>query len=244
VNLPFVGLVLADVNRVIAGSRMRRNYWLVVANVVVLALVAGCRDAIVAPEAAAPVAAAPASMQLAPAGRPQLSLSGGASQNGSTDFIVGPRGGVFFAGNHAVVFPANSICDPAKSSYGPGTWDAPCKPLTSSIKIHAEVRSENGRSWVDFSPSLRFVPTADASRRVWMFMYTPEAIGAKGALTSFNIYYFATVGGALVDEAATDPSLRTYVDVRTGISARMIKHFSGYLVSQRSCDGALTCETP
>ena len=32
----------------------------------------------------------------------------------------------------------------------------------------------------------------------------------------------------MVDDAATDPTLRTYVDTRTGISVRRIKHFSGY----------------
>jgi hypothetical protein len=223
---------------------MRRNYWVVVANVVVLAALAGCRDSIVTPTAA-PSSAAPVSMVLAPEGRPQLSLSGGGFESGATEFTVGPRGGIFFAGNHAVVFPANSICDPAKSSYGVGTWDSACTPITSSIKVKAEVRVLNGRTWVDFKTPLRFVPTNDASRRVWLFMYTPSAVGASGDLSRFNILYATSIGGTVVDEAATDPSLRSYVDVRTGVTARIIKHFSGYVIGAgRSCESAITCDNP
>lgn len=219
---------------------MRRNYWVVVANVVVLALVAGCSDTVVAP-AAAP-SAAPALASLAPEGRPSLSLSGGSDQNGSADFTVNPKGGVYVVGNHAVVFPAYSICDPDKSSYGEGTWNAPCVTLKGAIRIHATTRSLNGVDWVDFTPHLRFVPSSNPSRWVWMFMHTPQAVGASGDLSRFNILFADRIGGSLVNDATTDPTLRTYVDTRSGTSSRRIEHFTGYAVSSGySCDSPDGC---
>jgi hypothetical protein len=216
---------------------MSRTNWKTVSTLIALAVLAGCQEqSVVAPSAAT---RGPASMMLAPEGRPQLSLTGGNSDNGSADFTVGQSGGVFFAGNHAVVIPAHAICNPATSSYGPGTWDAPCEPLTTNLKVHAEVRSLNGRTWVDFTPSLRFVPSNNPKDWAWIFMYTPNAT-KRGNLSSFNILYAASIGGAAVDETAQDESLRTYVDTRTGISMRRIKHFSGYTSSGGfACDPAV-----
>ena len=224
----------------LAGSSMRqRNYWVVVANVAVLAALAGCSDnTFVAPTAqqTASTASAPVTMMMAPQGRPSLSLSGTGPANTAVDFTVGPQGGVYFVGNHAVVFPRKSICDPTKSTYG--DWEAPCQTIGRPIQIHAVVRNEGGRTRVDFSPELRFAPSADPSRWVWMYMYTPDARGAQGDLSRFNILYARSIGGVTVDDAASDPTLRTYVDTRTGISVRRIKHFSGYTASAgRSCDG-------
>jgi hypothetical protein len=157
---------------------------------------------------------------------------------------VGAGGGVFYAGNHAVVFPAGSVCDPATSSYGPGTWDDACSPLQSSLKVHAEVRRRDGATWVDFTPALRFVPSTNSSKWVWMVMYSPDAKGATGDLSRFNILYAPTLGGNLVDETATDASLRTYVDTWSGVSIRRIKHFSayeqGYGLGVGRCEGS--CE--
>jgi hypothetical protein len=219
----------------------QRKYWVVVANVAVLAALVGCSDnTFVAPTAqqSASTASAPTTMMMAPAGRPSLSLSGNSPLNTSADFTVGPQGGVFLVGNHAVVFPKQSICDPARSTYG--DWDAACKTIGKPIQIHAVVRTESGRTWVDFSPELRFAPSADPSRWVWMYMYTPEARGARGDLSRFNILYAQSIGGSTVDDAVSDPTLRTYVDTRLGISVRRIKHFSGYTASAgRDCQDAL-----
>jgi hypothetical protein len=220
----------------------QRNYWVVVANVAVLAALAGCSDnTFVAPTAqqSASTSSAPATMMAAPSNRPSLTLVGGSPFNTSADFTVGPQGGVYFVGNHAVVFPKLSICDPATSTYG--DWDAACKTIGKPIRIHAEVRTANGRTWVDFSPELRFAPSADPSRWVWMYMYTPEVRGARGDLSRFNILYAQSIGGITVDDAVSDPTLRTYVDTRTGVSMRRIKHFSGYTASAgRDCGDALT----
>ena len=146
---------------------------------------AACSDGVVSPAAKpieAPVLAAPAPVRLAPQGRPTLDLVGGLPDSTSVDFYVGPNGGVFYTGNHAVVFPSQSICDPTTSSYGPSTWDLPCEPLQTALKVHAEVRRANGKTWIDFTPSLRFVPSSSPSKWVWMVMHTPGAVRDDGPL--------------------------------------------------------------
>jgi hypothetical protein len=211
----------------------------------ILLALAGCRDGVVSPTESptlAPPAVAPASVRLAPQGRPRLALSGGLPDSTAVDFYVGAGGGVFYTGNHAVVFPAGSVCDPAASTYGPGTWDDACSPLQSTLKVHAEVRRRDGATWVDFTPALRFVPSTNSSKWVWMVMYSPEAKDATGDLSRFNILYAPTLGGKPVDETATDSSLRTYVDTWSGVSIRRIKHFSAYeqgygVGAGRSCEG-------
>jgi hypothetical protein len=207
---------------------MRRNYWVVVASALVIGVLTGCSDNTVVAPAAAP-SAAPASTKLAPSGRPQLSLSGSNVENGTTQFTVGPSGGVFFVGNHAVVFPARSICDPATSTYGAGEWDAPCTALNRRLTITARLSSGNGVRAVDFSPEIRFVPSANPARWVWIFMYTPEARGAND-LSPFSILFSPSLGATPVNDAADDATLRTYVDTRSGVSFRRIKHFTGYSV--------------
>ena len=202
---------------------------------------AGCSDAVVSPATKrmeAPSMAAPAPISSAPSARPSLALIGGLPDSAASDFYVGPNGGVFFAGNHAVVIPAQAVCDPATSSYGPSTWDDPCLPLQSQLRVHAEVRRKNGLTWVDFTPSLRFVPSTSPSRWAWIVMYTPNAIGATENLSAFNILWANSIGGTPVDETPTDATLRTYVDTFSGVSIRRIKHFSGYLSGEGRCDPA------
>ena len=206
---------------------MRRNYWVVVASALVIGVLTGCSDTVVAPSAAPSVA--PASATFAPSSRPNLSLSGTNVRNGTAQFTVNQNGGAFFVGNHAVVFPAHSICDPASSSYGEGQWDAPCRPLNRPLQITARISTTNGRQAVDFSPEIRFVPSDNAARWVWIFMYTPEARGARD-LSQFNILFAPSLGAAPLNDAAQDPTLRTYVDTQLGMSYRRIKHFSGYVV--------------
>lgn len=169
-----------------------------------------------------------------PAGAPSLDVivNSVAPDSASADFTVTPSGGMFVLGAHAVYFPANSICDPETSSYGPGEWDAACTPLDRPIDIHAELRrTADGQSWLDFTPSLRFVPSDDQNAAVWVLMKlnsdaTPEnyrAYGMRWAPVFLD-------SSSQVDESVQDPSLRTYIDVERDIVFRRIKHFSGYVV--------------
>ena len=206
---------------------MRSFNWKTVSTLVTMMAVAGCQESVSAPQGGS---AAPASMTLAPAGSPQLSLGGKAEASDDVDFTVTPNGGVFLLGKHAVVFPARSICDPSVSSYGPGTWDDPCVPLKGAIKIHASIRTAKLGTWIDFSPALRFVPSDDPRSWVYIYMYMPGAIDASD-LSKFAIHWAPAIGASAVNEAAADPSLRTYVDTKTGVAMRRIKHYSGYQTS-------------
>ncbi|MEP6733812.1 MAG: hypothetical protein ABJE10_24410 [bacterium] len=204
---------------------MRRTNWKTVSTLVTLIVIAGCQDNM--PSAPASASTGPSSLMMAPEGRPQLSLTGVGDQNASTNFTVGPSGGIFFVGSHAVIFPAHSICDPERSSYGPGTWDSPCEALKTPLKIHAEVRTNKEGSWVDFTPALRFVPSSDSRQWVWMYMSAPNARGAQD-LSKFTIRYAPVLGAPSVDDGSLDPTVRTYVDTRGGMALRRIKHFSAY----------------
>lgn len=216
---------------------MRRMNWKTVSTLVTMVVIAGCQENVASP--AMQSSSAPAAMSLAPQARPQFQLNGGNSNLENADFTVGPNGGVFYVGNHAVIFPAKSICDPATSGYGLNTWNDSCKALRGAIRIHAETRVVNGRTWVDFSPSLRFVPSNDPARWVWMYMYTPSANTMSAAsLASVNIMYAPVIGGPVYDEALSDPTMRTYVG--NGVALRRIKHFSGYAVLLK-CDGGVAC---
>ncbi len=204
---------------------MRRTNWKTVSTLVTIGLLAGCMDRSISAPASTSVA--PVSMMLAPQGAPQLSLALGKSENTSVDFTVGVKGGVFRVGsNAAVVIPAHGICD-LTSTYGLGYWDDPCTPLGVPLKVHAEVRNEQGRTWVDFTPAVRFVPSDNPKKWAYIIMSTPGAKGAED-ISRFIILYSPIIGGASIDESAQDASLVTYVDQSSGMSMRRIKHWSGY----------------
>jgi len=183
-----------------------------------------------------------------PAGAPSLDVitNSVAADSMSADVTVTPSGGMFVLGKNAVYFPANSICDPATSTYGPGHWDDPCSPLTQPIAFHADVRlNAAGQSWVDFTPAVRFVPTTNPSQVVWMMMKIPATVSGSN-YSSFGIQWMPNgTPDVLVNEALTDSSLKTYVDVTRGISFRRVKHFSGYIVfTDVSTSGTLDLTIP
>jgi hypothetical protein len=157
-----------------------------------------------------------------------------ADDSGSADFTVTPSGGVFTLGPHAIFFPANAICNPATSSYGPTEWDAPCDVLTEPIRFHAEIRVHEGRSYVDFTPAVRFVPTNDPANAVWLYMKTSalstDPDSAIAALRRMSVRYSMSIGDIGINEARADSTLRTYVWLDGGIAFRRVKHFSGYNV--------------
>lgn len=226
---------------------MRGNRWSTAGALIVVLALVGCQDGVVSPSTSqmqVPLGAAPAPMSLAPQGRPTLSLTGGLPDSTAVDFTVGPSGGLFFTGNHAVVFPSGSVCDPATSSYGPATWELPCDPIQQSIRVHAEVRRTSGSTSIEFTPALRFVPSTSASKWVWLVLYSPDAIGASSDLARFNVWWSPTAGAVPVDETLADSTVRTYVDTMLGISVRRLKHFSVYetgygISSGKQCDPAV-----
>ncbi len=147
----------------------------------------------------------------------------------SATFTVTPTGGVFSMGPHHLYFPSRAICDPARSTYGVTEWDKPCEPLSSSITIKAEVRVTNGVPWVYFTPNLRFVPSSNPSRWVWLYLESRKPVDPAD-LDRFKIFWFSEVGAVAIDESLADPTLVTHLWPETGLVYRRIKHFSGYQV--------------
>lgn len=151
-----------------------------------------------------------------------------AEDESSADFTVTSSGGNFRMGKHAIVFPRNVICDPASSSYGREFWDADCAVLRAPIRIHAELRVQDGREWVDFSPELRFKPSRYPFEWVWIYMRTDAALLPDRSL---QILWSPAIGVPGIDESLDDATLRTFVSPWSGYAYRRIKHFSGYNVT-------------
>jgi hypothetical protein len=152
----------------------------------------------------------------------------------SVDFTVDADGGWVLLGPHQIFFPANSICDPAVSTYGVTEWDKPCVALTKPIDIHAEIRNSlvGGLPAIDFKPSLRFVPTQDAAHWVYLYFYTDAVRGMteEQAKATFKILWSPALGMPGIDESLVDPTLKTRFRPKLGYVYRRIEHFSGYQV--------------
>jgi hypothetical protein len=183
-----------------------------------VALMAGCEDPGLGPDSAQPAPGYEANALLG-------GVLGASSDTIVTTFTVSPSGsGTYSLGRgHSIRFPAHSICDPATSSYGPAEWDAPCAVATTPIAITAlSWIQPNGRSRIDFSPRLRFVPT----KTVTLNMLDLEAV-----LDPSSRILWCEDGRPCIDESQNDPLLTTAINSLTGILSRRVKHFSGYNLS-------------
>jgi hypothetical protein len=165
-----------------------------------------------------------------PGGAPNflITIDQMAEDHSSADFTVTSSGGYFQMGRHGILFPRNAICDPATSSYGPEFWDNDCHVLREPIRIHAELRQQDGREWIDFSPELRFRPSHRSLDWVWIYMQTDAATLPDASL---NILWSPAIGVPGIDESIQDSTLRTFVSPLSGYVYRRIKHFSGYNVT-------------
>lgn len=150
---------------------------------------------------------------------------------------------------NSIMFPAGSLCDPTKSSYGIGEWDKPCSRATSPVTVAVRAWLDSqGHPRVDFTPNVRFVPSWDS--RQWVRI-TFSDLQASLDL-SFNILYCQNANGHCQNEAKTDFTLVTLRDPITHKLTRRIKHFSGYNVAAGDDSGdtrdsfwsSLTIETP
>jgi hypothetical protein len=186
--------------------------------IAILCVAPACTDDVAAPESAAPVES------------PMFKvIPTYAADMKSADIIVEPSGGVFTLGRHSIWFPANSICDPETSTYGLTEWDKPCAPISEPIRIHAKLREQDGRSWVDFSPELRFVPSNDERRWVYLFMSTRTSERPRRNNVP-PILWSPAIGMPGIDESLTDATLKTHWSRQFRGVYRRIKHFSGYNV--------------
>ena len=142
------------------------------------------------------------------------------------EFTVGPEGGSADIGNHAITFPASTICDPSVSTYGPTEWQAPCEVLTSPVTITATSWIDvNGHPRIDFTPALRFTATPDGSLPT-LYLRDSDAVLQDWS----SIVYCLELTSGCVNESVLDSALTTYRDPVTGFLYRFIRHFSGYNV--------------
>jgi hypothetical protein len=128
-------------------------------------------------------------------------------------------------GDESMIYiPEDAVCD-LSSSYGPDTWDTPCKPAKGSFNITAQTwLDNNGHTYVQFSPALRFVPTNDPYKAVYLYVADRKAIDNP----AMQIIYCPDTGKC-IDEGQSDPTLYTF-HYNAGVYRR-IKHFSGYNVA-------------
>jgi hypothetical protein len=150
---------------------------------------------------------------------------------------------------NSITFPAGSLCDPARSSYGNNEWDKPCPSATAPVTVAVTAwLDSHGHPRTDFTPNVRFVPSSDP--RQWVRITFSDFQASLDL--SFNILYCPSLHSRCKDESKTDLTLITYRDPITHKLTRRIKHFSGYNVAAGDDGGdildsfssSLTVDTP
>lgn len=193
-----------------------------------LMILAGCSDSANIPSAPTRSIAAAA---------PAFDYSSGGSFGDRTaDYTVTSRGGSFSVnGLFTVDFPANSVCNPDRSTYGATEWDKPCSTLRDgeSIKIRARISLTPHGLGVDFSPELRFNPNTTVTISTDIFAPVLRSgrdyfLSHPGSLNFLAVSYIQALGASPIADYRSDHSLITTVDLGTGKIWRRIKHFSGY----------------
>lgn len=163
------------------------------------------------------------------------------------DIVVTPAGGTFNVGGlYSLNFPANSVCDPSRSTYGPTEWDNPCTTLDDgqAVKITATISLTASGLAVDFSPALRFSPATQVTISTNIFAPVIKAnrdFFAKNpsALNPLAILYAPSLGVTGSSDYARDASIITHVDLTSGLIWRRVKHFSGYsMTTGEACEPA------
>jgi len=207
----------------------KRLYTSAVAGALLLAA-AACADRATAPAPAAKSADGVAVGQIdyARGGRYLGDISLLAPAGDTVRITVDPTKSAYYAlaDGHYLYVPANAICD-LSSSYGPLYWNNTCTRATRPITVTAvSLKNAFGMSFVDFQPAMRFAPSSDQSKWVWLFLYDQAA-----ATTALQEIDYCFDGLACVDESALDPTLVTHRASGYPYLYRRVKHFSGYNVA-------------
>ncbi|HEY4305323.1 MAG TPA: hypothetical protein VGM82_12680 [Gemmatimonadaceae bacterium] len=191
-------------------------------------LAAGCSESTVAPKSATLDSTIPGGGATAAlTGTDTLRFSFVIDPNRSTSYYLGQ--------GNTITFPAGSLCDPNRSSYGPTEWDKWCPAASSPVTVNTKAWLDAaGQPHLDFDRHVRFVPTWNPAG--WV-MLTLSDYGTGINLWS-NISYCATeFASSCIDESKSDPTVATVNNPVTGKLTRRVKHFSGYsLTSGRDSD--------
>jgi hypothetical protein len=207
-----------------------------VALLVVAAAASACSDAPSAPRAAERQAPYDVTALQPLDARGGVSAQMGGPKSGSDDentldITVDPNVSRSYAfGENWIYFPAHSICDPATSGYGVGTWDTPCTALNTPVTITVHWSSKGGLAYARFEPAIRFAPADERSVFRWVILSLHSNRKLQN-VDAYTILYDA--GGSLgwVDESLTDPTLHAWINPFTNSVSRRIKHFSGYMLA-------------
>ena len=205
---------------------MRRYVPLLIAGIALI--VSGCRDTM-APRSAEPLAT------LVPVENLSFSRivsSSDGSNASEIKFIFSRAAGSAQLGEFTLTWEANSVCEQDNSGYGWEFFRKACQAENEDVEMTAKVWTENGRTYVDFHPDIRFSP----DKNVKLSVVRDEIIGrrklSRKLMLRYNIYYTHRIGDTryYIDEAWFDPEQQTQYDTQTGVVSREIRHFSGFVI--------------
>ena len=151
---------------------------------------------------------------------PSFSLDGSTSST----ITIDPAVTRFYpVGPHWVYIPAGALCAPG-TSYGATEWDKDCVSATEPLTMGVTWTEVDGRGVVEFATDVRFKPTTESLKAVYLYMQESQLAMGKYAVL------WRDAAGTWTDEAKSDKTLRAFrVDGQW--IGRRLKHFSGYNVS-------------
>lgn len=192
-------------------------------------LAAGCSDNTVAPKASS------SSDATIPGGGATAALTG--TDTLRFTFVIDPDRATSYplgAGN-TITFPAGSLCDPSRSTYGPTEWDKPCMAARYTVTVNTKAWLDaDGLPHLDFDKAVRFVPTSNPAG--WV-MLSVSSYGAS--VYPWTKIEYCSSASHCVDESIADPSVATVTNPYTGKLSRRVKHFSGYSLTSGAEEGGM-----
>jgi hypothetical protein len=204
---------------------MRRYVPLLIAGIALI--VSGCRDT-VSPPQSAPLATLVPVKDMSFSSL--VSLTEGQNANEFKFTFTREANGVQL-GDFTLKWEANSVCERDDSGYGWEYFWKPCQAENEDVEMTARVWTEDGRTYVDFHPDIRFSP----SRNVVLSTVRSELVNRSlsfSLMLKYSIYYTHRVGDTrfFIDEAWFDSEQRTRFNTQTGEVSREIRHFSGFVI--------------
>jgi len=224
--------------------QLRRYVALLIAGAALIA--AACRES-VGPKPSAKSHDAAVAMMVSQPGVTSIRGNRRTEDNAKTfHFDLKPKGGNFHVGGFTLDYPANAVCDPETSSYGPTEWKNDCETITRPLQVTGKVWTEDGSTFVDFDQNLRFAPGKDVYLTVKIGDIKHQ-VPQDDWKDTYGIWYTVRVGDVryLINDALDNPELTTVFQTdrkgeATGWVTRKIWHFSGYYVrAGRVCDDAV-----
>jgi hypothetical protein len=219
------------------GSSIRKLVFVGLATA--MAGLVACSDSAILPSG-------PVARMSAPVKAPSLDIAtvGHAWGYQTTTFtLTAAAGTIDIGGFYTLNVPDNAVCT-LDSPYGPGTWDSPCTTLgpSDSITVTATYGFSTTGPAVDFSPALRFSPSAQVTLSTSLYapiITTWQSFFAQhpSALQGLGMYYAPSLDAPMVTDAAVDSTVVTHINLSSGLVWRRVKHFSGYNVATgQVCD--------